>query len=101
VEAPDRPGFLVGALLFPHLADAVRMVQDGYASATDVDAAMRLGCGYPQGPFQMIDAVGPSTVLAGLEAMYEAYGDPAYAAPAMLAEHAAATIGFDSAVFAR
>ncbi len=101
VEAPDRPGFLVGALLFPHLADAVRMVQDGYASATDVDAAMTLGCGYPRGPFQMIDAVGPSTVLAGLEAMYEAYGDPAYAPPAMLAEHAAAGIGFGSPVFAR
>ena len=100
VEAPDRPGFLVSALLFPHLADAVRMVQDGYASAADVDTAMTLGCGYPQGPFEMLDAAGPSTVLAGLKAMYDAYGDPALAPPPLLAEHAAAAMEFDSTVSA-
>ncbi|MGO8958014.1 MAG: 3-hydroxybutyryl-CoA dehydrogenase [Streptosporangiaceae bacterium] len=96
VQVPDRPGFLVGALLFPHLADAVRMVQDGYASPADVDTAMTLGCGYPQGPFQLLDAAGPSTVLAGLESMYDIYGDPAYAPPPLLADHAAAAIGFGS-----
>jgi 3-hydroxybutyryl-CoA dehydrogenase len=96
VQAPDRPGFLVGALLFPHLADAVRMVQDGYASVADVDAAMTLGCGYPQGPFKLVDAIGPTTVLAGLEAMYEAYGDE-FAPPLLLAEHVAAAIGFGGA----
>ena len=71
VRAPDRPGFLVGALLYPHLADAVRMVQDGYATAHDVDTAMMLGCGYPQGPFQLLDAAGAAVVLAGLRAMYD------------------------------
>ena len=78
----------------PHLADAVRMVQDGYASAADVDTAMTLGCGYPQGPFQLLDAAGPAAVLAGLQAMYDAYGDPAFAPPPLLAEHAAAAIEF-------
>lgn len=94
VHAPDRPGFLVGALLYPHLADAVRMVQDGYATAADVDIAMTLGCGYPLGPFRLLDKSGPQTVLDGLRAMHAAYGDPAFAPPPLLAEHAAAAIGF-------
>jgi 3-hydroxybutyryl-CoA dehydrogenase len=96
VRAPDRPGFLVGALLYPHLADAVRMVQDGYATAKDVDTAMVLGCGYPAGPLELLDRAGPSNVLAGLRAMYEAYGYPSFAPPPLLAEHAAAGIEFRS-----
>ena len=94
VQAPDRPGFLVGALLYPHLADAVRMVQDGYASPADVDTAMTLGCGYPAGPFQLLDKTGLQVVLDGLRAMHAAYGDPAFAPPPLLAEHAAAALGF-------
>ena len=94
VHAPDRPGFLVGALLYPHLADAVRMVQEGYATAADIDTAMTLGCGYPLGPFQLLDKSGPQTVLDGLRAMHAAYGDPAFAPPPLLAEHAAAALGF-------
>jgi 3-hydroxybutyryl-CoA dehydrogenase len=96
VRAPDRPGFLVGALLYPHLADAVRMVQDGYASAAEVDTAMTLGCGYPRGPFQLLDSAGAAAVLAGLRAMYDAYGYPSFAPPPLLAEHAAAGIEFRS-----
>ena len=96
VCAPDRPGFLVGALLYPHLADAVHMVQDGYATALDIDTAMVLGCGYPQGPFQLLDAAGAAVVLAGLEAMHSAYGYPSFAPPPLLAEHAAAGIEFRS-----
>jgi len=96
VSAPDRPGFLVGALLYPHLADAVRMVQDGYASAADIDAAMTLGCGYPRGPFQLLDSAGAAAVLAGLRAMHSAYGYPSFAPPPLLAEHAAAGIEFRS-----
>jgi 3-hydroxybutyryl-CoA dehydrogenase len=94
VHTPDRPGFLVGALLYPHLADAVLMVQDGYASVTDVDTAMTLGCGYPQGPFELLDKTGPAAVLDGLRGMQAGYGDPAFAPPPLLAEHAAAGIGF-------
>jgi 3-hydroxybutyryl-CoA dehydrogenase len=94
VRAPDRPGFLVGALLYPHLADAVRMAQHGYASAADIDTAMTLGCGYPRGPFQLIDDIGAADVLAALRAMHIAYGDPAFAPPPLLAEHAAAGVDF-------
>jgi len=94
VRAVDRPGFLVGALLYPHLADAVRMVQDDYASPADIDTAMTLGCGYPHGPFQLLDSVGPAAVLASLESMHTAYGDSSFAPPPLLAEHAAAGIAF-------
>jgi 3-hydroxybutyryl-CoA dehydrogenase len=94
VRSPDRPGFLVGTLLYPHLADAVRMVQDGYASAADVDTAMTLGCGYPRGPLELLDEAGPSTALAVLQAMNLVYGDPAFAVPPLLAEHAAAGLSF-------
>jgi 3-hydroxybutyryl-CoA dehydrogenase len=94
VRSPDRPGFLVGTLLYPHLADAVRMVQDGYASAADIDAAMTLGCGYPRGPLELLDAAGPATALAVLRSMHEAYGDPAFAPPPLLSDYAAAGLGF-------
>jgi 3-hydroxybutyryl-CoA dehydrogenase len=94
VLAPDRPGFLAGTLLYPHLADAVRMVQDGYACAADVDTAMTLGCGYPKGPLELLDEAGPERAQAVLSAMYDAYGDPAFAPPPLLAEHAAAGLGF-------
>jgi 3-hydroxybutyryl-CoA dehydrogenase len=94
VRAPDRPGFLVGALLYPHLADAVRMVQDNYASPADIDTAMTLGCGYPQGPFQLLDSAGAAAVLAGLDSMQAAYGDSSFAPPTLLAEHAVTGIAF-------
>jgi 3-hydroxybutyryl-CoA dehydrogenase len=94
VRAPDRPGFLVGTLLYPHVADAVRMVQDGYASPADVDTAMTLGCGYPRGPLELLDEAGPATALAVLEAMHRAYGDPAFAPPPLLADYAAAGLRF-------
>jgi 3-hydroxybutyryl-CoA dehydrogenase len=70
------------------------MVQDGYASAADVDTAMTLGCGYPQGPFQLLDKAGAQAVLSGLAAMHAAYGDPAFAPPPLLADHATAALGF-------
>jgi 3-hydroxybutyryl-CoA dehydrogenase len=62
----DRPGYVVEMLVLPHLGDAVRMVDDGYATAADVDTAMRLGCGYPVGPFAMIDAIGADNLRSGL-----------------------------------
>jgi 3-hydroxybutyryl-CoA dehydrogenase len=94
VRAPDRPGFLVGALLYPHLADAVRMVQDNYASPADIDTAMTLGCGYAQGPFQLLDSAGAAAVLAGLESMHAGSGDSSFAPPTLLAEHAVTGIAF-------
>ena len=94
VRCPDRPGFLAGALFYPHLNDAVRMVQDGYASPADIDTAMTLGCGYPRGPLQLLDATGPGRALAVLTQMHERYGDPAFAPAPLLAEHAAARLAF-------
>jgi 3-hydroxybutyryl-CoA dehydrogenase len=94
VRSPDRPGFLAGTLLYPHVADAVRMVQDGYASAADIDTAMTLGCGYPRGPLELLDAAGPATALAVLRSMHEAYGDPAFAPPPLLSDYAAAGLRF-------
>ncbi|MEP7024216.1 MAG: 3-hydroxyacyl-CoA dehydrogenase family protein [Actinomycetota bacterium] len=94
VRCPDRPGLLAGALLYPHRGGAVQMVQDGYASAVDIDTAMTAGCGYPRGPLRMLDDRGAATVLAGLTAMHVAYGDPAFAPPVLLAEHAAAGLPF-------
>jgi 3-hydroxybutyryl-CoA dehydrogenase len=66
VVCKARPGYVLEALLFPHLNDAARMVDEGYATVDDVDAAMRLGCGYPDGPFAMLSTVGPATVARGL-----------------------------------
>jgi len=86
----DRPGLLVGALLYPHLRDAVVMVADGYARPADVDAAMTLGCGYPRGPMRMLAEVGPDRAVGVLGAMHAGYGDPAFAPPPLLTEYAMA-----------
>jgi 3-hydroxybutyryl-CoA dehydrogenase len=94
VRCPDRPGLLAGALIYPHLADAVRIVQDGYARAADIDTAMTAGCGYPRGPLQLLDDRGAGVVLAGPAAMHGWYGDAAFAPPPLLREHAAAALGF-------
>jgi 3-hydroxybutyryl-CoA dehydrogenase len=90
VRSPDRPGLLAGALLYPHLRDAVTMVADGYATPADVDAAMTLGCGYPRGPMRLLTELGPGQALAVLRAMHAGYGDPAFAPPPLLAELVAA-----------
>ncbi len=94
VRCQDRPGFLAGTLLYPHLNDAAWMVQDGYASAADIDTAMTLGCGYQRGPLELLDAAGAGLALAVLTRMHERYGDPAFAPAPLLAEHAAAGLAF-------
>ncbi len=66
VSCRDRPGHLVDQIVLPHLGDAVRMVDDGYATVADVEAAMTLGCGYPVGPFAMLDAVGADELRSRL-----------------------------------
>ncbi len=86
VRSADRPGLLAGALLYPHLRDAVVMVADGYAAPADVDVAMTLGCGYPRGPIRMLADAGPGQVADVLAAMHAAYGDPAFALPPLLAD---------------
>ena len=80
VEVKDRAGFIVNALLFPYLNNAVRMLESGTASAEDIDTAMKGGCNFPMGPLALLDLVGLDTSLAILDALYEEFRDPNYAA---------------------
>ncbi|WP_248960440.1 3-hydroxyacyl-CoA dehydrogenase [Sphaerisporangium perillae] len=84
VPCADRAGFVVEALLYPYLNDAVRMYDAGYASMEDIDTAMRLGCGYPAGPFEMLDAIGLEVVRDGLRALYAEYREPFFAPTPLL-----------------
>jgi 3-hydroxybutyryl-CoA dehydrogenase len=80
VEVKDRAGFIVNALLFPYLNNAVRMWEQGTASMADIDTAMQGGCNFPMGPFALLDLVGLDTSLAILDALYAEFRDPNYAA---------------------
>jgi len=80
VEVADRAGFIVNALLFPYLNNAIRMFASGTASMADIDTAMMGGCGFPMGPFALLDLVGLDTSLKILDALYAEFGDPNYAA---------------------
>jgi 3-hydroxybutyryl-CoA dehydrogenase len=80
VEVKDRAGFIVNALLFPYLNNAVRMWETGTASMADIDTAMKGGCNFPMGPFALLDLVGLDTSLAILDALYDEFRDPNYAA---------------------
>ncbi|HLX40217.1 MAG TPA: 3-hydroxybutyryl-CoA dehydrogenase [Ktedonobacteraceae bacterium] len=84
VLARDTAGFIVNFLLIPYLLAAVRMLENGMASKEDIDTAMMLGCGYPMGPFTLLDYVGLDTTLWAAEAIYEEYKDPLYAPPPLL-----------------
>ncbi|WP_327109418.1 3-hydroxyacyl-CoA dehydrogenase [Nonomuraea glycinis] len=84
VACRDRAGFVTDALLYPYLNDAVRMYDTGYASIGDIDAAMRLGCGYPAGPFETLESIGLAVVRDGLRALYAEYREPAYAPAPLL-----------------
>ncbi len=79
VEVKDRAGFVVNALLFPYLNNAVRLLESGVASMEDIDEAMKGGCGFPMGPFALLDLIGLDTSLAILEALSAEYGDANYA----------------------
>jgi 3-hydroxybutyryl-CoA dehydrogenase len=80
VEVKDQAGFIVNALLFPYLNNAVRMLENGTATREGIDTAMKGGCNFPMGPFALLDLVGLDTSLAILDAMYEEFRDPNYAA---------------------
>jgi 3-hydroxybutyryl-CoA dehydrogenase len=80
VQVLDRAGFIVNALLFPYLNNAARMLEQGTASKEDIDAAMKGGCNFPMGPFALLDLVGLDTSLAILDALYDEFRDPNYAA---------------------
>ena len=84
VEVKDRAGFIVNALLFPYLNNAVRMLENGTASRDDIDTAMKGGCNFPMGPLALLDLVGLDTSLAILDALYDEFRDPNYAAMPLL-----------------
>lgn len=84
VEVKDQAGFIVNALLFPYLNNAARLLEQGVASREDIDTAMKGGCGFPMGPFALLDLVGLDTSLAILDALYEEFRDPNYAAVPLL-----------------
>jgi 3-hydroxybutyryl-CoA dehydrogenase len=84
VQVKDRAGFIVNALLFPYLNNAVRLLENGTASAEDIDTAMKGGCNFPMGPLALLDLVGLDTSLAILDALYDEFRDPNYAAVPVL-----------------
>jgi 3-hydroxybutyryl-CoA dehydrogenase len=84
VEVKDRAGFVVNALLFPYLNNAVRMLENGTASRDDIDAAMKGGCNFPMGPLALLDLVGLDTSVAILDALYDEFRDPNYAVVPLL-----------------
>jgi 3-hydroxybutyryl-CoA dehydrogenase len=94
IEVSDRAGFVVNALLFPYLNNAVRMLENGTASRDDIDTAMKGGCNFPMGPLALLDLVGLDTSVSILDALYAEFGDPNYAAvPTMRRMVAAGHLG--------
>ncbi len=86
VHCGDRAGFIVNALLFPYLNDAVKMLEAHYAEADDIDTAMKVGCGLPMGPFELLDVVGLDVSLAIQRTLYNEFREEGFA-PAPLLEH--------------
>jgi 3-hydroxybutyryl-CoA dehydrogenase len=86
VVCADRAGFIVNNLLFPYLNDAVKMLEANYAGVDDIDAAMKVGCGYPMGPFELLDVIGLDVALAIQRELYLELREPGFS-PAPLLEH--------------
>ncbi|MFY9783436.1 MAG: 3-hydroxybutyryl-CoA dehydrogenase [Acidimicrobiales bacterium] len=84
IEVKDQAGFIVNALLFPYLNNAVRLLEQGVATKEGIDAAMKGGCGFPMGPFALLDLVGLDTSIAILETLHGAYADANYAPAPLL-----------------
>jgi len=90
VEVKDQAGFIVNALLFPYLNNAVRLLENRVASRDDIDEAMKGGCNFPMGPLALLDLVGLDTSLAIIEALYAEFRDPNYAPVPLLKRMVAA-----------
>jgi 3-hydroxybutyryl-CoA dehydrogenase len=84
VAAKDNSGFIVNLLLVPYLLDAIRALEHGVGSVTDIDKAMQLGCGYPMGPLTLLDLVGLDTTYKIAEIMFAEYREQKYAPPPLL-----------------
>ena len=92
----DLAVVVVTALLFPHVNDAVRMLEASYAAADDIDHAMKLGCGSPKGPFEVLDEVGPAGALDVLRRVYAEQREPGLAPTPLLEHMVTAGVGFRS-----
>ena len=84
VRTVDKPGFIVNRLLVPYLLDAIRAYEEGVGSITDIDESMKLGCGYPMGPFTLLDFVGLDTTYYITHVMYDEFKERRFAAPPLL-----------------
>jgi 3-hydroxybutyryl-CoA dehydrogenase len=84
IAAKDNSGFVVNLLLVPYMLDAIRQLERGVASIEDIDTGMKLGCGYPMGPFALCDFVGIDTLYRISEIMFEEYREERYAPPPLL-----------------
>ncbi|MFC9686238.1 3-hydroxybutyryl-CoA dehydrogenase [Streptomyces sp. NPDC056948] len=84
IHSRDRAGFVVNALLIPYLLSAVRMAESGFATASDIDTGMELGCAHPMGPLRLADLIGLDTVASIAESLYDEFRDPLYAPPPLL-----------------
>lgn len=84
IRSQDRAGFVANALLVPYLLAAVRMAESGFATATDIDAGMELGCAHPMGPLKLADLIGLDTVASIAESLYDEFREPLYAPPPLL-----------------
>jgi 3-hydroxybutyryl-CoA dehydrogenase len=84
VQTKDSTAFIVNRLLVPYLLDAIRVYESGLASLEDIDQAMKLGCGYPMGPFTLLDLVGLDTAMYVAEVMFEEFRESRYAPPPLL-----------------
>ncbi len=90
VQVKDQAGFIVNALLFPYLNNAVRLLENATATAEDIDTAMKGGCNFPMGPLALLDLVGLDTSVSILDALYEEFKDQNYAAVPVLRRMVAA-----------
>ncbi len=84
VSCRDNSGFIVNRLLVPYILDAIRAFEEGVGSIEDIDKAMQLGCGYPMGPFTLLDFVGLDTTYYITKVMYDEYQEKRFAAPPLL-----------------
>jgi len=84
VRTSDKTGFIVNRLLVPYLLDAIRAYEEGVGSIPDIDNAMKLGCGYPMGPFTLLDFVGLDTTYYITQVMFEEFKERRFASPPLL-----------------
>ncbi len=84
VRTSDKTGFIVNRLLVPYMLDAIRAYEEGVGSISDIDLAMKFGCGYPMGPFTLLDFIGLDTIYYITHVMFDEFKERRFAAPALL-----------------